>query len=224
MTQPTYSSAQLSFFPWIVSSATLRSEDLALSWSAAAEELLALQGQELSSRLSAEDLELLTIAQSSAAEELSFAQLQELSELCSETLFDLLNELAPLGFSFSSHCGDGALFGFWLCEELCAELESVSLDSEDPAHSALLLQELSALGADLNNLQDSFQGIGEGYTEDQAGADFAQTLHEETQSTAAELQEWPYRCIDWREAWEELRCDGFCLVRTAPALFSVWRF
>jgi len=224
MQAPTYSATELSSFPWIVSSATLRSEDLALSWSAAAEELLALQGQELSSRLSAEDLELLTIAQSSAAEELSSAQLEELSRLINETLFDLLNELSPLGFSFSSHCGDGALFGFWLCEELCAELESVGLDSEDPSHSAQLLQELSDLGADLDSLQDSFQGVGEGYSEEQAGADFAQSLHEETQSTAAELQEWPFRCIDWREAWQELRCDGFCLIRIAPAVFSVWRF
>ena len=224
MKPPTYSAAELSSFPWIVSSATLRSEDLALSWSAAAEELLALQGQELSSRLSAEDLELLTIAQSSAAEELSSAQLQELSLLVNETLFGLLNELAPLGFAFSSHCGDGALFGFWLCEELCEELESVGLDSEDPAHSAQLLQELDALGADLDSLQDSFQGIGEGYTKEQAGANFAQSLHEETQSAAAELQEWPFRCIDWKEAWQELRWDGFCLIRISPALFSVWRF
>lgn len=224
MQSPIYSAAQLSSFPWIVSSDTLRSEDLALSWSAAAEELLALQGQELSSRLSADELELLTIAQSSAAEELSSAQLEELSWLINETLFDLLNELAPLRFSFSSHCGDGALFGFWLCEELCAELESLGLDSADPSHSALLLQELSDLGADLDNLQDSFQGIGEGYTEDQAGAAFAQSLYEETHSAAAELQGWPLRCIDWCEAWQELRLDGFCLVKTAPALFFVWRF
>jgi hypothetical protein len=224
MQSPTYSAAQLSSFPWLVSSATLRSEDLALSWSAAAEELLALQGQELSSRLSAEDLELITIAQSSAAEELSSAQLQELSDLVNETLFDLLNELAPLGFSFSSHCGDGALFGFWLCEELCEELESVGLDSEDPSHSAQLLQELDALGADLEQLSDAFQGAAEGYTEEQAGADYALLLYQETQSAAAEPQDWPLRHIDWGAAWEELKGDGYCLVRIAPAVFSVWRF
>ena len=219
----TYSAAQLSSFPWIVSSATLRSEDLALSWSAAAEELLALQGQELSSRLCAEDLELLAIVQSSAAEELSSAQLEELSRLITETLFDLLNELAPLGFSFSSHCGDGALFGFWLCEELYTQLESLGLDSEDPYHSATLLQELSALGADLDSLPESFQGIAEGFTESQAGAAYAQELAEELGITSAQC-DWPMRCIDWGAAWEELRHDGFCLVQTSPALFSVWRF
>jgi hypothetical protein len=220
----TYTTTQLRSFPWIVSSATLRAEDLALSWSSAAEELLELSGEALSSRLSAEELELLVIAGSSAAEELSSSQLQELSELCSETLFDLLQELSPVGFSFSSHQGDGALFGFWLSEEIAEELERCSLDSEDPATVAELLQELDSLGADLCDISDSFQGFGEGATEEEAGADFACQLWEETESAAAAPLDWPLRCIDWRQAWFELRCDGFCLVRFSSARFSVWRF
>jgi len=220
----TYTPAQLRSFPWIVSSATLRAEDLALSWSSAAEELLELNGEELSSRLSAEDLELLAIAGSSAAEELSSSQLQEISALCNETLFDLLQELSPVGFSFSSHTGDGALFGFWLSEEIAGELERCSLDSEDPSTVAELLQELDSLGADLCNLSDSFQGFGEGVTEEEAGAVFACRLWEETGDAAAGPLDWPLRCIDWRQAWLELRCDGFCLVRFSAARFSVWRF
>jgi hypothetical protein len=220
----TYTPAQLRSFPWIVSSATLRAEDLALSWSSAAEELLELSGEELSSRLSAEELELLTIAGSSAAEELSSSQLQELSELCNETLYDLLQELSPVGFSFSSHMGDGALFGFWLSEEIAAELERCSLDSEEPSTAAELLQELDSLGADLCNLSDSFQGFGEGATEEEAGADFACRLWEDTGSAAESPLDWPLRCIDWRQAWSELRCDGFCLARFSSAGFSVWRF
>jgi len=219
----TYTGAQLRSFPWIVSSATLRAEDLALSWSSAAEELLELSGEDFDSRLSAEELELLVIAASSAAEELSSSRLQELSELCNGTLFDLLQELSPVGFSFSSHTGDGALFGFWLSEEIAEELGRCSLDSEDPSTVAELLQELDSLGADLCDLSDSFQGFGEGVTEEQAGADFALQLWEETGSAAAALRDWPLRCIDWRQAWSELRCDGFCLARFSSG-FSVWRF
>jgi hypothetical protein len=221
---PVYTPAQLRSFPWIVSSATLRTEDLALSWSSAAEELLELSGEALSSRLSAADLELLTIVGSSATEELSSAQLRELSELCAETLFDLLQELSPVGFSFSSHPGDGALFGFWLSEEIAEELERCGLDSEEPSTVAELLQELDSLGADLCSLSDSFHGFGDGPTEEEAGADFALQLWEETESAAAAPLEWPHRCIDWRQAWFELRCEGFRLLRFSPCRFFVWRF
>jgi hypothetical protein len=34
-----------------------------------------------------------------------------------ETLFDLLDELAPEGFRFGAHEGDGADYGYWEVEE-----------------------------------------------------------------------------------------------------------
>ena len=37
-------------------------------------------------------------------------------EICSE-LFDLLEQLAPEGYYFGSHIGDGSDFGFWTIEE-----------------------------------------------------------------------------------------------------------
>lgn len=42
-----------------------------------------------------------------------------------EKLFDLMDEIAPPGTAFSSHPGDGALFGFWpYCEECGEQSES----------------------------------------------------------------------------------------------------
>lgn len=34
-----------------------------------------------------------------------------------EDIFDLLNDIAPEGYGFGSHPGDGVCYGFWECEE-----------------------------------------------------------------------------------------------------------
>lgn len=38
---------------------------------------------------------------------------EEASELLNEDIFNYLNDLAPDGYCFSSHEGDGACYGFW---------------------------------------------------------------------------------------------------------------
>ena len=203
-----------------MSSATLRTEDLipALS-SALAQILSSLEHPPF--ELSSQAEELLLVAESSAHEELSYSQREQLSELCSD-LFEMLDALAPVGFSFSSHEGDGALFGFWLSSEICSELEQLNLGADsEPAALAELLQELESLGVDLFDLESSYYAGAYGSTEAEAGRDFAQSLAEETLELSSD---WPLRCIDWEQAWEELRQDGYVLTPslTSSAAFIVW--
>jgi hypothetical protein len=218
---PTYIPAQLSSFPWFVSSGTLRTEDLipALS-SALAQIMSSLERPPF--ELSSQAEELLLIAESGAHAELSYSEREQLSELCSD-LFDMLDALAPVGFSFSSHEGDSALFGFWLSSEICSELEQLNLGvNSEPAALAELLQELESLGVDLFDLESSYYAEAYGSTEAEAGRDFAQACAE---NSGLELSsEYPLRCIDWDQAWEELRQDGYFLTLSlnASATFDVW--
>jgi hypothetical protein len=172
--------------------------------------------------LSSQAEELLLIAESGAHAELSYSEREQLSELCSD-LFDMLDTLAPVGFSFSSHEGDGALFGFWLSSEICSELEQLNLGvNSEPAALAELLQELESLGVDLFDLESSYYAEAYGSTEAEAGRDFAQACAE---NSGLELSsEYPLRCIDWEQAWEELRQDGYFLTLSlnASATYDVW--
>lgn len=216
----TYTPAQLRSFPWLVSSATLRTEDLIPALSSALAQILSSLEQppfELSSQAE----ELLLVAESGASSELSSSDREQLSELCSD-LFDMLDALAPVGFSFSSHEGDGALFGFWLSSEICSELEQLNLGADsEPAALTELLQTLESEGVDLWDLESSYYAEAYGSTEAEAGRDFAQSLAEDTLELSSE---WPFRCIDWEQAWDELRQDGYVLTPslTSSATFYVW--
>ena len=218
---PTYTPVQLSSFPWIVSSATLRTEDLIPALSSALAQILSSLEQppfELSSQAE----ELLLIAESGAHAELSYSQREQLSELCSD-LFDMLDALAPVGFSFSSHEGDGALFGFWLSSEICSELEQLNLGADsEPAALAELLQELESLGVDLFDLESSYYAEAYGSTEAEAGRDFAQVCADNGDAKLS--SDWPLRCIDWEQAWDELRQDGYVLTPSlnSSATYHVW--
>jgi hypothetical protein len=202
-----YNPEQLASFPWIVSSATLRPEDLLPSYWSAAESLAQLAGK--ASPIAADtlaDLEKLVGEDSSEADwndELACQLLEELT--------DCLQELAPCGFGFGASEGDGACFGFWLSEDWQDALEHLQVDCDDPADCAALVSELELDGIDPDNVEDAYQGRAEGYSEERAGTDYAQQLAEDL-GLRLDRMEWPFTCVDWEDAWQELRLgDGYRL-------------
>jgi hypothetical protein len=92
---------------WIgtsISHGTLREEDLISAF----EEVLDTAGIEYD-RPTAVDKLLL-------GQPLTNDEQEEVGFYANETLFDLLNKIAPEGTSFGAHPGDGSDFGFWEVE------------------------------------------------------------------------------------------------------------
>jgi hypothetical protein len=195
-----YSSQQLSEFPWIASSGTLREEDLLLRFWGVAQQIGATIPDTLLAvlqRLAGED-----------AQETDWTP-----ELAAQTCFDLialLDNLAPVGFYFGASEGDGACFGFWVTEAWADALDHMAVGDCDPAGWVELIAELEADGIEPDSIEDSYQGRAEGWSEERAGADYAQTLADELGRLSA--AEWPFSCIDWAAAWRELEMgDGYRL-------------
>jgi len=92
---------------WIgsVISATLREQDLIPAF----ERVLDIAGVEYDRPATVDKLLL--------DQPLTDEEMEEVGFYLNETLFDLLNEIAPEGTYFGSHPGDGADFGFWEQEE-----------------------------------------------------------------------------------------------------------
>jgi hypothetical protein len=88
-----------------VISATLREEDLIPAF----EEVLDSAGVEYERPPSVDKLLL--------SESLTDDELHEVACYLNDTLFDLLDEIAPQGTYFGAHPGDGADFGFWETDE-----------------------------------------------------------------------------------------------------------
>lgn len=200
-----YTAEQLASFPWIVSCDTLKTEDLLVSfWSAAAQ-----IGADLTDPLPA--LEALVGEASSEAAWNDLLAAQTL-----EQVTEALESAAPVGFHFGSSEGDGACFGFWLSEDWAEALEHLGLDADDPTGWAALIAELEADGIDPDNVEDSYQGRAEGWSEERAGAHYAEELAYETSAGGCDWggdgKGWPLTCIDWDAAWRELeRGDSYRL-------------
>ncbi len=92
---------------WIgsVISATLRDQDLIPAF----EGVLDIAGVDYDRPASVDNLLL--------GESLTDAEMEEVGFYLNETLFDLLNGIAPAGTHFGSHPGDGSDFGFWEADE-----------------------------------------------------------------------------------------------------------
>src|SRR5690606_34403278 len=54
----------------------------------------------------------------------------------------------------------------------------------------------------VQSFHDSYCGV---YS---SGADYAHETHVETCDRSVDLSQWPYTCIDWEAAWEELEAGG----------------
>jgi hypothetical protein len=206
-----YNDEQLAAFPWIVSCDTLKTETLLVKFWGVAEQL----GITLSASLLA-DLTLLVgddSKESNWNDQLACDSLEELS--------DALESAAPDGFHFSSQDGDGACFGFWLQDDWVEALEHLGLGDCDPQGWAMLISELIAGGIEPETIEDSFLGQVEGVTEERAGADYAEQLADELGDYKP--TQWPYYCIDWEQAWRELRFDGHWLQSTGGGDWLVFR-
>ena len=207
-----YTTEQLASFPWIVSADTLRTEVLLVRYWQTAEQL----GADLCTVLPA--------LQHLVGEDSKEANWDDdMACGCLLQLGDILQDLAPTGFYFGASESDGACFGFWLCEDWAEALEERGIDCEDPAGTAELIQAFDDHGIEAEQLCDAYCGTADGYSEAQAGADYAQTLADEIGAINPELA-WPHTCIDWAEAWRELEIgDNYSLIRETASSWHVVR-
>jgi len=216
-----YTTQQLATFPWIVSTDTLRPEDLLPKFWAAAETCAVLLDRP--QLLNPGTLASLTKLVGEDSSESDWDD-NEASETLEE-LFDALDDVAPSGFSFGSQEGDGTCFGFWLDADWIEALEHCGWAADsDSAALADVIRELEQDGIDCDNFADAYCGEAEGCTEEQAGQDYAQALFTDSGIREASYDGWPFSCIDWGQAWEELRLsDGYRLHRISGETWAVFR-
>jgi hypothetical protein len=212
--------SQLQTFPWIVCDrASLRPCDLADAFLGAADTITDLLKLPRPDGLTPAGLRSSSVAllQQLAADAPSCVAEPASEEALSafEELSTWLDSRSPAGFSFGASEGDGALFGFFLSPDWAEALEERALNILDtPEACALLIQEAEDIGLCPNTFCDGFQGEAEGYSEEEAGRDYAQCLAEETGEVDFSCLPWPQCCIDWAEAWQLLEQDGFALARS----------
>lgn len=223
-----YTLDQLDAFPWIVSTDTLRNEDLLVRYWQAAEQCHAIKYS--GHPFAAEHPTLAQRLERLAGEDSKESDWdEEQAAQCVDDLAEILQDYAPAGFGFGASIGDGACLGFWLDDAWVEALEHCGWAADsDPAALADVIRELEADGIDCDNFQDAYCGETEGYEEEVAGRNYAEQLAEEL-SPSFELDRtgsipWPFRHIDWDDAWRELQTgDGYRVHRISGETWAVFR-
>jgi hypothetical protein len=189
-------------FPWFVSSSTLKTEHLLVSFWEILESLSVSLDSEILS-----DLQRL-VGEDSREEDYKEEEASGLL-LC---LFDLLQEKSPEGFYFGSHPGDGALFGFWLSEDWEEALSSADFFSEDPSLCASVISAASDLGISSQTFPDCFRGEVSAYSEAEAEEEAAKELLSESEDCPRFFD-----LLNFRKVWEHFYASDFTVAASSQS-------
>lgn len=184
----------LDSFPWIVSSSTLETDDLLVSfWETLDSLSVSLDSEILSDlqRLVGED-----------SKEEDYKE-EEASELLF-SLFELLQEQSPEGFYFGSHGGDGALFGFWLSEDWEQAISEADFFPEDPTLCASVISAASDLGISPDNFSECFRGEVSAYSEEEAEEEAAKELLSESEDCPRFFD-----LLNFKKVWHHFYASDF---------------
>lgn len=194
----------LNSFPWIVSSSTLKTEHLLVSFWEALESLSVSLDSEILSDLQRLGL----VGEDSREEDYKEEEAAELL-LC---LFDLLQEQSPEGFYFGSHSGDGALFGFWLSEEWEQAISLSDFFSEDPTSCASVISAASGLGISPDTFSDCFRGEVSAYSEEEAEEEAAKELLSESEDCPRF-----FNLLNFRKVWDHFYSSDFAVTPSSQS-------
>jgi hypothetical protein len=184
----------LDSFPWIVSSSTLKTDDLLVSfWETLDSLSVSLDSEILSDlqRLVGED-----------SKEEDYKE-EEASELLF-SLFELLQEQSPEGFYFGSHSGDGSLFGFWLSEEWEQAISEADFFPEDPTLCASVISAASDLGISPHTFSECFRGEVSAYSEEEAEEEAAKELLSESEDCPRFFD-----LLNFKKVWHHFYASDF---------------
>jgi hypothetical protein len=199
----------LSSFPWIVSSGTLKTEDLLVSFWQTLESLSS--SDSFSFDLSPSVLSSLEKLVGEDSKEEDYKE-GEASELLL-SLFELLEEASPSGFYFGSNPGDGALFGFWLSEDWESALQDCDFFSEDPALGSSVIEAAEGFGVCPDTFSDCFQGEVAAYTEAEAEAEAAKEILSESEVFHTRFLD----LLDFGKVWHHFYSSDFALAKSAQS-------
>ena len=106
-----------------------------------------------------------------------------------------------------------------ITEEWAEALEERCIDESD---WEAVLSICEDEGIEPESLCYAWEGEVSAYSEDQAGAAYAQQTAEDC-GMIDDCAKWPHNCIDWEEAWRQLSMDGYSAHRLSGARWAIVR-